>query len=540
MIRNYQHIHPITLQELPMNQRPNILFIQADQLAASVLATYGNKLVKTPNLDRIAAQGTVFENAHTPNPICASSRFAMMSGQYSSRIGAFDNASEFPATVPTFAHYLRSLGYATCLSGKMHFVGPDQLHGFEERVTTDIYPSDFGWTADWTKKVEPYAPSQMSMRGVVESGLCVRSLQMDYDDDVANQSVQWLFDHTRRGDSKPFLLVSSFTHPHNPFTISKEYWDLYTDAEIDMPTVPFIPFEERDPWSQRYFKLIRQDEHHVTDAHIRSARHAYYGMVSYLDTKVGMLLDTLEKINALENTVIIFTADHGDMIGERGMWYKFNPFQNSIRVPLLISAPGAKAGHRVNSNCGLVDLLPTILDLATGGKPPELVDHCDGRSLSAWLHGTDASWKDEALIEFTSEGVYAPAFILRKGQYKYVYCEGDPGMMFDMVSDPNELRNLCKESAFTSLAAKMVLEIETRFAPAKVKSEILASQRKRLFLHSTLLTGQQTHWDYQVKKDASKQYVRSSATTSTTATKAKARFPFVPTVPPDTPRLPTQ
>jgi choline-sulfatase len=253
-----------------------------------------------------------------------------------------------------------------------------------------------------------------------------------------------------------------------------------------------------------------------------------------------MLLDTLEKINALDNTVIIFTADHGDMIGERGMWYKFNPFQNSIRVPLVISAPGAKAGHRVNSNCGLVDLLPTILDLATGGKPPELVDHCDGRSLAAWLHGADASWKDEALIEFTSEGVYAPAFILRKGQYKYVYCEGDPGMMFDMKSDPNELRNLCKETAFSTLAAKMVLEIETRFAPAKVKSEILASQRKRLFLHSTLLTGQQTHWDYQVKKDASKQYVRSSATTSTTATKAKARFPFVPTVPPDTPRLPAK
>ena len=143
MIKNYRHNHVTTLQELPMNQRPNILFIQADQLAASVLAAYGNKLVKTPNLDRIAAQGTVFENAHTPNPICASSRFAMMSGQYSSRIGAFDNASEFPATVPTFAHYLRSLGYATCLSGKMHFVGPDQLHGFEERVTTCLlYTSD--------------------------------------------------------------------------------------------------------------------------------------------------------------------------------------------------------------------------------------------------------------------------------------------------------------------------------------------------------------------------------------------------------------
>jgi choline-sulfatase len=530
--------HQQTLTEDTMSSQPNILFIQADQLAASVLPFYGHPLVKTPHLDRLAAMGTVFENAYTPNPICASSRFAMMSGQYSSRIGAFDNASEFPASVPTFAHYLRSLGYATCLSGKMHFVGPDQLHGFEERVTTDIYPSDFGWTANWEKKIEPYAPSQMSMRGVVESGLCVRSLQMDYDDDVANQSVQWLFDHARRNDDRPFLLVSSFTHPHNPFTISKEFWDLYDDADIDLPQVPFMPFEERDAWSQRYFKLIRQDEHHVTEAHIRSARHAYYGMVSYLDSKVGVLLDTLEKINAIDNTVIIFTADHGEMLGERGMWYKFNPFQNSIRVPLLISAPGAKTGHRVSANCSLVDMLPTLLDLATKNHPPELVDHCDGRSLHTWLHGTDSSWKDETLIEFTSEGVHAPAFILRKGHYKYTYCEGDPGMLFDLQKDPLELRNLCQEPEFMPLAQELANEIEARFNPSKVKSEVIASQRRRLFLNSTLFKGHHTSWDYQVHKDASKQYVRSSATTSTTATKAKARFPFVPTAAPDTPRKP--
>ncbi len=519
-----------------MKSQPNILFIMADQLAASALAAYGHKLVKTPNLDRLAAEGSVFENAYSPNPICASSRFAMMSGQWSSRIGAFDNASEFPAAVPTFAHYLRSLGYATCLSGKMHFVGPDQLHGFEERVTTDIYPADFGWTADWARQAEPYAPSQMSMRGIVESGLCVRSLQMDYDDDVANQSVQWLYDHARRPEGNPFLLVSSFTHPHNPFTISQEYWDLYKDAEIDMPAVPFIPYEKRDPWSQRYYKLIRQDEHIVTDAHILSARHAYYGMISYVDRKVGMLLDALEKTGVRDNTVIVFTADHGDMLGERGMWYKFNPYEQSIKVPLIISAPGAKSGQRVSTNCGLVDLLPTLLNLATNGKPPELVDHCDGHSLANWLHGTDSAWTDEALIEFTSEGVYAPAFILRKGKYKYVHCEGDPGMLFDMQSDPRELRNLCREPALADLAKKMVDEIETRFAPAAVKARVLASQRRRLFLHSTLIKGVHTPWDYQVRKDASRQYVRSVATTSTTATKAKARFPFVPSATPDTPR----
>ncbi len=521
-----------------MTKAPNILFIQADQLAASALAAYGHKLVKTPNLDRLAARGTVFENAYSPNPICASSRFAMMSGQYSSRIGAFDNGSEFPAAVPTFAHYLRSLGYATCLSGKMHFVGPDQLHGFEERVTTDIYPSDFGWTADWKKQVEPYAPSQMSMRGVVESGLCVRSLQMDYDDDVANQSVQWLYDHVRRAPDKPFLHVASFTHPHNPFTISQKYWDLYADSDIDMPAVPFIPYEQRDAWSQRYYKLIRQDEHIVTDNHIRSARHAYYSMISYLDEKVGMLLDALHATGTSENTVIIFTADHGEMLGERGMWYKFNPYEQAIRVPLFISGPGLRTGHRVGANCGLVDLLPTMLDLATNGKPPQLADHCDGHSLKGWLNGIDSTWNDEALIEFTSEGVYAPAFILRKGRYKYVYCEGDPGILIDLQDDPHELRNLCKEDAFKNLANDFAKEIETRFSPVKLKTEIMASQRRRIFLHSALMRGEHVPWDYQVRKDASKQYVRSSATTSTTATKARARFPYVPTVAPDTPRDP--
>jgi choline-sulfatase len=234
--------------------------------------------------------------------------------------------------------------------------------------------------------------------------------------------------------------------------------------------------------------------------------------------------------------VIVFTADHGEMLGERGMWFKFNPYEQSIKVPLIVQAPGAKAGQRVGVNCSLVDLLPTLIDLATDGKPPALVDHCDGHSLAALLHGGDPGWIDEALIEFTGEGVYAPALILRQGCYKYVYCEGDPGMLFDLQQDPAELRNLCLDPTFASLAKRFVEQIEQRYQPAQIKQQVLASQRRRLFLHTTLTKGAHTPWDFQVRKDASKQYVRSVSTTSTTATKAKARFPFVPSVPPDTPR----
>jgi len=161
--------------------RPNIVLIQADQLTSMVLPMYGGPIVKTPNISSLADNGVTFKNSYCNNPVCGPSRASMMSGQLSSKVGCYDNAGEFLSSIPTFAHYLRYLDYRTCLSGKMHFVGADQLHGFEERITTDIYPSDYGWTADWTQQDEPYAPSRMSLRSIVEAGVCKRSLQIDYD-----------------------------------------------------------------------------------------------------------------------------------------------------------------------------------------------------------------------------------------------------------------------------------------------------------------------------------------------------------------------
>ena len=442
-------IRPIgnEVRRIMSSARPNFLFIMADQMAGPALPINGHPVVKTPHLESLAAGGVTFRNAYCNNPICASSRFSMMAGQLPSRIGAYDNAAEFPAAVPTFAHYLRHLGYRTCLSGKMHFVGPDQLHGFEQRVTTDIYPSDFGWTPDWTARDYPFAPSVMSMRGVVESGLCVRAMQIDYDEEVHYFATRKLHDFARERTDRPFFLAVSFTHPHNPFTITEEYWNRYRDDDIDMPSVPCIPVEERDPWSRRYYYLIRQDEHEVTDETVRRTRHAYYGMISYVDDKVGELLATLDALGIADDTVVVFTADHGDMMGERGMWYKFNPFEWSTRVPFVVRAPGNSAGRTEHANVSLLDLLPTLLDLATDGSPPELADAIDGRSLVPMLHGSDASWPDEALIEFTAEGTYAPCLILRKGRYKYIYCETDPGMLFDLEADPGETRNLCEEPA---------------------------------------------------------------------------------------------
>ena len=515
---------------------PNILFIQADQMAGPALPMYGHSVVKTPHLQRLADRGVTFLNAYCNNPVCAPSRFSMMAGQLSSRIGAYDNAAEFPAAVPTFAHYLRDLGYKTCLSGKMHFVGPDQLHGFEERLTTDIYPSDFGWTPDWSQTDFPFAPSVMSMRGVVEAGLCKRSLQLDYDDEVCFTAAKKIYDYARDQDDRPFFLTASFTHPHNPFTITQEYWDRYDDDEIDLPSVPFIPYADRDPWSQRYYHLIRQDEHKVDDDAIRTARHAYYGMISYIDDQVGTLLHALEDTGFADNTVVVFTADHGDMMGERGMWYKFNPYEWSVRVPLIAAAPGSAKGHVEERGVSLVDLLPTFLDLATDGKPPEMIDPVDGNSLGALLHNDDPHWQDDVMMEFTGEGIYSPCLMLRKNGYKYVYCEDDPGMLFDLNDDPKELRNLCADPAHADTEKDMLADIQSRWDPVAMKADIIRSQKRRHFVQKVLLQGNRAPWDYQPYRDASKEFVRSAASTDTTMTKGLARFPYMEPVPPDTPR----
>lgn len=518
--------------------QPNILLIQADQMAGPALPMYGHPVVKTPNLQRLADSGITFRNAYCNNPVCAPSRFSMMSGQLSSRIWAFDNASEFPASVPTFAHYLRNLGYKTCLSGKMHFVGPDQLHGFEERLTTDIYPSDFGWTPDWSQTDFPFAPSVMSLRGVVEAGLCKRSLQLDYDEEVSFTSVKKIYDYARDRDRKPFFLTTSFTHPHNPFTITQEYWDRYVHSEIDMPAVPHIPLEKRDPWSQRYYYLIRQDEHKLSDEQILIARHAYYAMISYVDDQVGKLINALQDTGLAENTVVLFTADHGDMMGERGMWYKFNPYEWSVRVPLIVSAPGAPRGLIEDRGVSLVDLLPTFLDLATEGQPPEPIDPLDGHSLVGLINGNDSKWADDVMMEFTGEGLYSPALILRKDGFKYVYCEDDPGMLFDLKNDPRELDNLCQNPVHQKLADDMLTEVLSRWDPKSMKEKIIQSQKRRLYIQNVLLKGRRSPWDYQPYRDASKEFVRSAADTNTTMTKGLARFPYMEPVAPDTPRSP--
>jgi choline-sulfatase len=509
---------------------PNILFIMADQLTAPALPFYGHPLVDTPHLSKLAADGVVFENAYCNFPLCAPSRYSMLSGRLPSRIDAFDNAAELPASVPTIAHYLRRLGYRTCLSGKMHFVGPDQLHGFEERLTTDIYPADFGWTPDWAAQSVAYSWSH-HMQSVVEAGTCRRSLQIDFDEEAAYQAEQKLYDLARDSDERPFFLVASFTHPHDPFTCLPEHWARYDDAAIDMPAVPAIPVEQMDPHSRRLHFGSSMHRYDVTEAIVRRARHAYYGMVSYVDDLVGRLLSALAAGDRAKDTIIVFTADHGEMLGERGLWYKMTFFEGASRVPLLFHAPGRFAPRREQRNVSLVDLVPTLMELAGGGAV-EPIDPFDGGSLAPLLRDGAAPWDDVVAGEYLAEGALSPCLMIKRGSQKLVVSEGDPDQLYDLAADPRELSNRAGDPALAAIEAALKREVARRWDAAGLKQRVIDSQRRRLFLQPILTGGRHAAWDYQPVRDAAKAYVRNIGMDED-AVKGRARLPFVPSAPPD-------
>ncbi|WP_462401595.1 choline-sulfatase [Pseudomonas sp. Marseille-QA0332] len=483
-------------------KRPNILFIMADQMAAPLLPIHGPSPIRMPHLSRLAAKAVVFDNAYCNSPLCAPSRFTLVSGQLPSRIGAYDNAADLPADVPTYAHYLRRLGYRTALSGKMHFCGPDQLHGYEERLTSDIYPADYGWTVNWDQP--EHRPSWYhNMSSVWQAGPCVRTNQLDFDDEVVFKARQYLYDHVRAAADQPFCLTVSMTHPHDPYTIAQRYWDLYQGVDIPMPEA--LPQDAQDPHSQRLLKVYDLWDKPLPQARIRAARRAYFGACSYIDDNIGALLRTLEECGLADDTIVVFSGDHGDMLGERGLWYKMHWFEMSARVPLLIHAPTRFAARRVTQAVSTCDLLPTLVELAGATPEPDLP--LDGRSLLGHLQGQGGH--DEVIGEYMAEGTTGPLMMIRRGAYKFIYSEEDPWLLYDLSRDPHERQNLASSPEHQVPLQAFAEQARQRWDMPRLRQQVLASQRRRRLVAEALAIGKLKSWDHQPWVDASQQYMRN-------------------------------
>ncbi|HEU5138586.1 MAG TPA: choline-sulfatase [Bacillales bacterium] len=478
------------------HSKPNIVMIMADQMAFDVIGALGHPVVQTPNIDRLVRNGVTFENAYCNSPICAPSRASFVSGKLISEIGVYDNGSELSADCPTFLHHLRRAGYETVLSGKMHFVGPDQLHGFEHRLTKDIHTASFDLTPDWTQGV--YHNHGTGVKRLKNPGVNELNNNLDYDEKVLNRTLEQIRTFKRNRQERPFFLCSSFFHPHDPFHITAEYWNRYDNADIPMPEVSGEEMAERHPFNQWIQKHHELDVCELTDEEILENRRAYYGMVSYFDDKVGRIIDELERLNMMEDTIIMVTSDHGEMLGEHGMWFKRTFYDGAAKIPLIIAYPDQfPAGKRVSEVVSLVDLAATIMKLADVPDCETWISEMAGDSFEKLLTGgEDNSWKDEAYCEYYGEGPIQPMVMLRKGQYKYVYVHEHKPLLFDLLADPEEIHNLAQNTEFKPLLQEFQQRIASEIDITSIRKDIIQSQQERLLLTESLNAGKKTSWDH--------------------------------------------
>ena len=246
----------------------------------------------------------------------------------------------------------------------------------------------------------------------------------------------------------------------------------------------------------------------IAPADIRRARRAYYAVMSWLDERVGRVLETLDAIGEKDRTIVVLSADHGDMLGERGLWFKMCFFEWSVRVPMIVHAPGMYRPRRVKENVSLLDLFPTFLEWAGDGDPPELVAPTDGTGIAGLAAGSADGWPDTAYSEYCGEGAESPILMVRRGRWKYIHCEDDPPLLYDLESDPDELENLAGTEAARAVESELREAVFRQWNPADLKQRVIESQRRRLFLHEALTIGRRTPWDFNPIRDASREYVR--------------------------------
>jgi choline-sulfatase len=489
-----------------MSERPHVLIMMVDQLSALFLRAYGHGVTKTPTIDRLAREGVLFENAYCPSPLCAPARAVFMTGSLPSRTGVYDNAAEFAASIPTFAHYLRLAGYRTCLSGKMHFVGPDQLHGFEERLTTDVYPGDFGWTPDWSRPGERIDSWYHNLSSVKEAGVAEMTNQLEFDDEVAFHAVRRIYDYARYERDVPFLLCVSFSHPHDPYVARRRYWEMYADDEIDLPAAPALPVDELDPHSRRLWHDCAVAEYDVSEDDVRASRHGYYANLSYVDERIGEVLAALDACGLAEDTVTIFCSDHGEFLGEHGLFYKMSVREHPARVPLVVHAPGRFAARRVREPVSLADITPTLAHLVS----QDLSWPVDGRSLLPLLEGAPEDAEATVAGEYLAESALAPIVMLRRGRWKFIHTPSDPDQLFDLESDPLELVNVAGRAEHVAVADEFREEVRRRWNLDALERSVRESQQARLAVFRALQQGVVHPWDFQPVRPAARQYTRNT------------------------------
>ena len=451
----------------------NTLFIMSDEHKRSALGCAGHPSVRTPNLDRLAARGTRFTAAYCNSPICVPSRASFATGRYVHQIGFWDNANPYDGSVPSWAHRLRENGNPVTSIGKLHFRSAEDDNGFDEEVIPLHVVDGEG---DALGMIRDDAPPRLSALKMAEEAGPGNSSYQEYDDQITQAAMNWLRKRAAAPPDKPWVLFVSLVCPHFPLIARPEWYGLYPEASVPMPTQYGASERPSHPFIAAMREIAIYDKA-FDEPKIRRAVAAYLGMVSFLDDNVGRIVRALETSGLEDGTRVIYTSDHGENLGNRGLWGKSNMYEDAAGVPLIMAGPGIPRDQICHAPVSLVDGFPTILQSA--GAPSDPSDAgCPGLSLLeiARGHGPERA----VFSEYHASGSVTGAFMLRRGDYKLVYYAGLPPQLFNLSSDPAEAHDLGQDPGYAGLRSALEAELRRICDPDAVDRQARAKQRSRV------------------------------------------------------------
>jgi len=464
-----------------MTAPKNLIIFLSDNHARSMLGAAGHPIIQTPNLDRIAANGTRFINAYCVSPLCCPSRAAIATGRYPHETGYWDNSLAYDGKVATWQKRVRDAGHHVASIGKLHYRSGDVDNGFSEEIIPLHIVDGKGALIALLRATPEGMPQRKGHKKIYEqSGIGQADYQI-YDQEITNHAVQWLENHSKSHDgnsqntinAKPWVLLVSYASPHPPFTVPERFWDLYPLDKVPMP-IQWRKADQPQHPAVQYLSWMNSFDDEFSEDFIRRVVAGYCGLISVVDEHVGTVLDAAERFGLMEDTRVLYTSDHGEAAGHHGIMGKANHYEHALGVPLLMSGADIPAGQVVDQISSHVDLYPTIAEAV--GAP--LVDEdatLPGRTLWPALHGESA--ERTAFAEYHAMGALNAGFAYRKGRHKLIYHVGMPRQLFDVESDPREEHDLMLDNERHPIAAELEAELRSLVDPEAVDEKAKADQR---------------------------------------------------------------
>ncbi|MDR2365768.1 MAG: sulfatase-like hydrolase/transferase [Zoogloeaceae bacterium] len=452
----------------------NAIIIMSDEHNPKVMGCSGHPLVFTPHLDALAARGTRFASAYTASPVCVPARAAFALGKYVHQIGFWDNADAYDGSTPSWHHALRERGHEVVSIGKLHFRASGEDHGFsEEQVPMHILEGK-GDLLGLVRERPPRRGGARKMAALAGPGESSYTL---YDREICSRAQIWLREHTRKSHDKPWVLFVSFVAPHFPLTAPPEHYYRYFDRELPLPKLYAREERPRHPYLDDYRDCFCYDDYFTSAADVHRALSGYFGLVSFFDEHLGKILAVVDDLGLLDDANVIYTSDHGDNLGARGLWGKSTMYEEIAGVPLLCAGPDFPVGRVVDVPVSHVDMFPTIVETA-GVSFASLRNGHPGHSLVDIAQG--ARPERVILSEYHGMGSRTAAYMIRVGRYKYVHYVDYAPQLFDLAQDPDELHDLAADPDLTSVLTGCRRHLESLLDPVDVDRKARARQARLL------------------------------------------------------------